>query len=166
MTETDFILRETKVANRYTLHLLEKIPFDLWEITPAGLDTNVSWQVGHLILGICYNNILVVNGAISEALKALPMKAYFEVFGIGSNPKDYSGQFPPEQLLNDLKTMQQAALNVVQSLTEEELSQPLAPTKFPHPVAKLKTEAVNHSYHHTQWHNGQIAMLKRVLGVK
>jgi len=69
----------------------------------------------------------------------------------------------PELLLTQLETINNYANQTIDSLTEEDLDNELEPTRFPHPIAKTKYEALTWNFRHEMWHLGQIATLKRVL---
>jgi hypothetical protein len=59
--------------------------------------------------------------------------------------------------------MQSKSLETIKSLNEENLDDPLEPTKDPSPVAKIKSESIAWNVQHCWWHFGQIGILKRVI---
>jgi uncharacterized damage-inducible protein DinB len=56
--------------------------------------------------------------------------------------------------------LNEEALNVVNMLQEDELEQS---TLITNPVAKTKYESLSFAIKHQMWHNGQIAMIKRII---
>jgi len=68
------------------------------------------------------------------------------------------------ELKNHLEIIEKKSIEIINSLTQEELKNDLIPGKVEHPVAKTKFEAIDWNIKHTMWHCGQIASLKRTLG--
>lgn len=92
----------------------------------------------------------------------MPLKFYGHLFTQAA-PAAAVGQVTPNELVEDLKEIQDHSLAIIGELKEEELQADLEPTGFPHPIAKDKLEALDWNIKHTLWHCGQLALLKRVI---
>ena len=57
MTEVELLTRQTENAYEWTNKLIESVPFSKWDDTPSGVDTNITWQVGHLIMNHYFNEL-------------------------------------------------------------------------------------------------------------
>lgn len=165
MNVTQRLTTQTKDCYSWINKLIDSIPFDKWEHTPDVLQTNVSWQVGHLVVSLYYHSILVITGHQADILRELPLKRYAELFTAGS-PLTVVGQFDPVQLRKHLGLMQERSIMVIESLPAGRLDDALEPVLPAHPVAKNKFEALDWNIKHSMWHCGQLGLLKRVINVR
>ncbi|MCF0074356.1 DinB family protein [Dyadobacter sp. CY261] len=162
MTNLELLIHQNANAYDWTNKLVETIPFYKWEIIPGTVASSISWQVGHLIISHYFHSIMVIRGHQMDILRQLPVKDYSDLFTVA--PADQStGKFTAEKLFADLKTMQQKSLDILATVTEEELQNPLEPTPTPHPIAKTKFEAIDWNMKHTMYHCGQIGILRRIV---
>jgi len=162
MTQVDILTRQTADAYEWTNRLVNSIPFDKWDQTPEVIESNISWQVGHLILSFYYHSIMVITGHRMDILQQVPMREYDKLFTHAA-PIDATGKTDPAQLRNQLFLLQARSLDTIRSLTPEDLDKNIEQTGVPHPVAKSKFEAIDWNIKHTMWHCGQIGILKRVV---
>lgn len=162
MNSIEFLARQTEDAYSWVHKLTESIPHEKWSFTPEIVETNVSWQVGHLIVSYYYHSIVVITGHQMDILQQMPMKLYADLFNSGS-PKQASEKISPDELLSHLKLMEQKSLETIRALPAESLKSSLEPGKKTHPVAKTKFEALDWNIKHTMWHCGQLGMLKRIV---
>lgn len=153
---------QTQNSYDWTNKLLESIPFDAWEITPEVIETNVSWQAGHLILSTYYHSINVIAGHQRDVLQAIPMKRYAALY-TNSEPEKAAGAVDPEVLLDQLSLIQNKSIEIISSLSDDDLKSELEPTRMKHPIATNKFEAIDWNIKHTMWHCGQISILKRIV---
>jgi len=158
----DLLLHQTADAYLWVNKLLESIPYKKWEVAPPILETHVLWQTGHLIVSFYYHSMLVIAGHQSEIMQTMPLRLYSQLFTQGS-PSQAIDKVDPHQLYADLKTVQEKSLDIISKLKEDELEKVLEPTGYPHPVAKIKFEALDWNIKHTLWHCGQLGLLKRVV---
>lgn len=56
------LAKQTADAYHWVNRLIDSIPAEKWEEIPAVLETNVTWQIGHLLMSFYYHSILVVTG--------------------------------------------------------------------------------------------------------
>lgn len=164
MTEIEILSKQTKDTYQWIHKLVDSIPEEKWNETPEILESNVSWQVGHLVISIYYHSILVIKGHQEDTLKQVPIKKYSELYTFHSSPKNSAGKLTTTELKNHLEIIEKKSIEIINSLTQEELKNDLIPGKVEHPVAKTKFEAIDWNIKHTMWHCGQIASLKRTLG--
>ncbi|TLU97295.1 DinB family protein [Dyadobacter luticola] len=162
MSEIELLINQTINAYEWTNRLLDEVPSDKWEVIPKVVDSNINWQVGHLIISHYFHSIMVIRGHQMDVLQKLPIKEYSEMFTV-AGPHSSFGKVSPDILFNALNVMQQKSIAVLSSLTVAELNNPLEPTPTPHPIAKTKFEAIDWNIKHTMYHCGQIGMISRVV---
>lgn len=162
MTEIEILISQTKNAYEWTNKLVEAVSFEKWEITPETVESNISWQVGHLIISHYFHSIMVIKGHQMDVLQKVPIKEYSDLFTV-SAPIFCVGKKSPVTLLQDLKIIQQKSLDILASVSISELQSPLEPTATPHPIATTKFEAIDWNIKHTMYHCGQIGMLSRIV---
>jgi len=158
-----FITDQNKMTRNQTIELLDNTPIELWYETPEIIKSNIAWQVGHLIVSQFYHSIAVIRKPDLQIYIDIPLKEYIPIYSMFTKSTINELQPSPEILLSQLHKMNEYARQSIGSLSENELNDKLEPTKFPHPIAKTKYEALTWSFRHEMWHLGQIATLKRVL---
>ncbi|MCK8495480.1 DinB family protein [Spirosoma sp. RP8] len=62
MTETEILINQTANAYQWTNKLIETVPLDKWTIIPPTLESNIVWQLGHLIVSHYFHAVLVIRG--------------------------------------------------------------------------------------------------------
>jgi len=162
MNQIELIKYQTKDAYNWVNKIVEDIPFELWYKIPDQLDTHVSWQVGHLLLSFNFHTIMVIRGHQNDLYQKFPIQLYARLF-IKSAPRDSVDQIDPKALLQHLKIVQEKSLEIISTLSDDELYDALEPTDVPHPLAKNKLEALDWNIKHTMWHCGQLGILKRMV---
>ena len=162
MDQITILARQTESAYTWTKKLLVSIPHEKWDNTPEVVESNISWQTGHLIVSLYYHSILVIAGHQMDILQQVPLKEYSQHF-TNALPANARRKTKPEQLLAHLLFMQQRSIAVIKSLSPAGLEASLAHVQPPHPIAKNKLEALEWNIHHSMWHCGQIGLLKRVI---
>ncbi len=162
MNEVEFLTKQTTEAYEWVNKLVAPIPLAKWDELPGGLETNLTWQVGHLLLSYYYHSVMVIKGHQMDIIQKMPVREYSQSFNT-AKPIDAVGKFQSNDLIKHFELMQHKSLSIIKSLSPDELQQPLEPTDQPHPIAKIKAEALDWNIKHTMWHCGQIGMLKRVI---
>ena len=164
MSTVDLLTFQTEHAYRWVDKLIEEVPTDRWSDTPTGVETNVSWQVGHLTLSYYYHTIMVIRGHQSDLLQTLPVALYDKLFNYRKgSPVEAARAIDPKDLQQHQLIMRQRSLDIIASVKEAELELPLEPVGPTHPIASTKFEAIDWNVKHTMWHCGQLALLRRVL---
>ncbi len=164
MTAIQLISKQTTEAYQWIHTLIDTVEEQQWEETPDILESNISWQIGHLVISIYYHTILVIKGHQEDVLQQLPLKKYSELYAYNTDVAAATGKLSPQVLKAHLAIVAQKSIAIIDSLTPEALAEPLIPREVVHPVATTKLEALSWNIQHTMWHCGQIASLKRVLG--
>ena len=158
-------IREQSLATReLTLKILRETPFEIWYETPPIIESNIAWQVGHLIVSEYYHSIAVISGPNWDIFKEVLLTAYFPIYSMMTKSTSNEIQPKPETLLRELEIINNYATSQFDTLKDADLDNLLEPTKMKHPIAKTKYEALTWSFRHEMWHLGQISTLKRVLG--
>ncbi len=164
MTAKDLLLDQTASSHRWIEKLIDHVPAAKWGICPAGLNTSLKWQVGHLVLSQHYHAVMVIAGPQKDLLAQVPVKMYSEYFVFGDRIGEVDARFTPAQLRTSLRLVQEKALWTIGQLANDELAGPLFPRPVPHPVATTKAGAISWNVKHNMWHCGQIGMLARAMG--
>lgn len=157
------LLQQTENSYNWVNKLLADIPKEKWDETPEHIETNITWQIGHLIMSFNYHTVIVIKGQPTDLYQQIPIKLYAELF-TNAPSTACIGKTNPEDLIKHLKIVQEYSLNTIKALKEKELANPLEPFMIEHPIAKTKLEAIDWNVKHTMWHCGQIGLLKRHLG--
>jgi hypothetical protein len=162
MNQIEMLSRQTQSVYDWANKVLRTIPHEQWDNTPAVIDSNITWQAGHLVVSIYFHSVMVITGHQMDVLQKLPLKDYSELF-TNAHPVNAKGKTTPSALYEHLLYMEKRSIEVIQSLSLQDLESALAPSPIPHPVAKTKLEALEWNINHTMWHYGQIGMIKRVI---
>ena len=154
---------QIEFARRYTLELLDATPHEHWFTMPAGLPTNIAWQVGHLTVSQYGLLMFRVRGRKPEDLDLIPGK-FRKAYGRESVPKADVATYPtPDELLARMAQVHELAIaelrNTDPSVLLEEVGMPY--TAFP-----TKLGAILFCPLHEQIHDGQIGLLRRALGLE
>lgn len=163
--QIEMLSRQTQNVYDWTNKLLNTIPFHLWDITPEILSSNIIWQAGHLVISFYYHSIIVIKGHQMDLLQKIPMKDYATLFD-KADPLSSVGKMDPKIIYDHLLIVQQRSIDVIRSLSLEDLQNDLEPSQLVHPVAKTKLEALEWNLNHTMWHCGQIGMIKRIIDTR
>jgi hypothetical protein len=161
MTEIELLIKQTKESYDWTNKLIKSIPYEKWDTTPDILETNITWQVGHLLMSHYFYTMMVIVGHQIEVLQKIPIKEYDKIFTDGP-PKNAVGKINPSEILNQSTFVQEKSIDILKNLTIADLNNKLEPTPTPHPFVKTKFEALDWNNKHTLYHCGQIGILKRV----
>lgn len=162
MNQIEILVKQTADAYDWTNKLINSIPQDKWNDIPEIIESNVTWQIGHLIMSLYYHSIMVINGHQMDILQKIPLKEYDKLF-TDAVPEKSLGKTDPIQLQNYFMLLQAKSIEVIKSLSEKDLECELQQTDVPHPIATNKFEALDWNIKHTMWHCGQIGILKKVV---
>ena len=154
------LLSQTQNAYQWANRLIDGIPLDQWDHIPDGIDSNVTWQAGHLLVSYYYHSIMVITGHQMDVLREIPLKEYGELFTKGT-PANAVGKVSAAMLRQHLAIIEKKSMGIIKILSSEQLRAPLEPVMPQHPIAQSKLEAIDWNIKHTMWHCGQLAMLKR-----
>jgi len=157
----DQVLEQMQWARTYTLELVGTIPDELWEAMPAGLESNIAWQVGHLAVSQYGLMLFRQRGRTPEDLKLMPGWLR-KKFSRGTTPAEYSGNPSRDDILAKLATIHEQALREVAELPVDVLREP---TEMPYTTYPNKLGALLFCPIHESLHAGQIGVLRRLHGL-
>lgn len=161
MNAIDVIKEQIISVKERTDGFIKTIGLQKWLITPEVLETNMNWQIGHLILANYLQGIASISGAKESVRNRINMPEFISYYGPNSSPQLYMDEKPSnEELLELYDFIFELIYNEIDKIKIEELSNS---TEVPNPSAKTKYEALTTLFKHQSWHNGQIAILNRLL---
>ena len=166
MNNLETLIYQTRMAHSLTNKIIHSVPFDRWDEIPQGIETNVTWQAGHLIFSQHFHAIMCIAGLLPEIKEKVPLRQFAEWFTFGSKPADVVGKTEAKMLKEQLELIQAKSIEIISAMTMEELGSDLEPTKMPHPIAKTKQEALSWNQQHIFWHLGQLGMVVRGMGLR
>ena len=141
--------------------LISDFSSEKWFETPDVLNTNLNWQIGHIILANYLHGIASITGLNEEFRKKVNAADYIKFYGPKSNPTDFKNEKPSkEQLMEIYEFTFFLIFNNLENLPDSDLEED---TAIPNPAVKTKYQALSWLAQHQSWHNGQIATLKRVI---
>ncbi len=156
-------LGQIEFARSYVLELLAATPEELWFEIPAGGQSNVAWQVGHLAVSQYGLLMFRQRGRLPEDLDLVPGR-FRKRYGRGGSPlADPSQQPSAGELLERMQTIYEAAVGELNATAPEHF---LEPVEMPYAVYPNKLGAVFFCPLHEQLHAGQIGVLRRGLGLE
>ncbi len=161
MSRIQIIKEQINQVKQQTDKLITHLPEDVWLVSPEVLNTNLNWQIGHVFLANYLHGIASITGP-SEALRTeIDLPVYIKFYGLESDPKAYVSEKPSKQDLLKLYELGYELIHKgIDALEDADLD---TATAIPNPAVKTKYEALMWMFKHQSWHNGQIAMLARVL---
>lgn len=149
------------MAHRRVKDFTDDLTPDEWFWHPAEYVTHIAWQVGHLAVSD-YNLCLRRLRGRTKEDEALIPNAFIEHFKLGSQPVAGSVNYPAiAEIKRVFDAVHTQALKELAALSDEELDVPVDP---PHPIFKTKLGAVDYASGHDLVHNGQIGLLRRLMG--
>lgn len=163
MTELDFLKKQTIESHEWTLKVLGRTELDQWSTQVPGIESNLLWQAGHITLTMHFHVVYLMRGSQEHIYTKVDLKKYAQLFNMGTHPADCIGKISPEQVLKDLQFMQSACIEMMETFTEEELSEPLKDRKVRHPFARTKYQSLSWNFKHIMYHCGQIAVIQRMM---
>jgi len=164
MTVKEYLYTQTHDAYNWVNKLVNDIDYSEWNNIQSGIESNITWQIGHLILSYYYHTVMVIKGHDMDFLSKVPMKELSPLFGYGSKPSESIGDLKIETLREFHSLAQATSMNTIENVSEEDLQSAIQPVGPPHPIAKTKFEAIDWNIKHTMWHCGQIGVIKKMLG--
>lgn len=161
MSILEIIKNELKNVSSWTEMLISNIDDQLWKTTPENIGTNFNWLVGHIIHDKYFHAIACISKQTFNLTETLDTSNYQQFYEVGTSPTTALSDKPgTTQLKTDLQIVDSAVNNVLDNLSEQDLQNS---TLLNNPVADTKYEALMWAIKHQMWHNGQIALMKRIL---
>lgn len=151
-------------SHKRTLKLINEIAHSDWLKSPKEVQTNINWQIGHLIIANYLHGIASIIGPQEHIRERIDIKSYVKFYGLNSDPTTYYEYKPnPQTLIDQINLIHNTTLETIETLDFNKLD---IPTAIKNPGAKTQLEALLWMVQHQSWHNGQLALLKRVLKLK
>ena len=164
MNSIKFIKKEINLVKTQTDNLIADIESNLWSYNPKIINTNLNWQIGHIFLANYLHGIASINGINEDIRNMINVQDYIKFYGMKSNPLENEREKPSKEELLKIYEFGFEIINQgLDKLNELDLDKP---TEIPNPAVKTKYQALMWLFKHQSWHNGQIAMLKRILNEK
>ena len=161
MKRIELIKKEINSVKTHTDKLIGEISNDRWMTTPIVIETNLNWQMGHVFLATYLHGIASITGVNMSVRNKIDLKAYVKYYGPDSNPLNNIDKKPCADKLKLLYELgYKLTCEILEKIKESDLDMP---TEITNPSAKTKYEALMWLIQHNSWHNGQIAVLRRVL---
>ncbi len=134
---------------------------EAWFETPNIINTNLNWQIGHIILANYLHGVASISGSNAAVKERINIPDFVKFYGPNSNPMDFENEKPSEEKLLKMYDFMFSIIEAqLEKLNEADLDDS---TVVPNPAVKTKYEALVWLSHHQSWHNGQIAVLRRVM---
>ncbi len=142
-----------------TLGLLKDVPADKMTFQPTPTENHFVWTFGHLASTYSWLKSLV-----DGQMHPLP-DSYNGLFGMGSKPTPDAKAYPSFAEVKKHNDEAYAAfVGAVKKQTDAELLQPTAADS--HGFATDRLDAVAKGAWHEGWHAGQLANVRKALGIK
>lgn len=161
----DQALAQIQWMRQYTEQLIQAVPEDLWYVMPAGAQTHLAWQVGHLAVAQYGLMLFRQRGRVETDMQLMPGWLR-KNFGRGSQPSPDRGDGknpPPQALLEHLRAIHSQACQEVTRLAYATLTEP---TEMPYAAYPIKLGALLFCPLHESIHAGQIGLLRRLHGLE
>ena len=141
--------------------LILDISDEKWFETPDVIKSNINWQIGHIILANYLHGIASISGRNEKFKEQVNVPDYIKYYGPKSIPTDFENEKPSrERLIEVYEFTASIIFENLENLTSNDLEKD---TEIPNPAVQTKYQALLLLSQHQSWHNGQIAILKRVL---
>lgn len=149
------------LAKEKTDKLIADISAEKWFETPEVVNSNINWQIGHIILANYLHGIASISGASEEFREKVTVTDLIKFYGPKSDPADSKNEKPSrDELIEAYDLTFSLILKGLENTTTTDLEKD---TEVPNPAVKTKYEALLLLSQHHSWHNGQIAILKRII---
>jgi uncharacterized damage-inducible protein DinB len=160
-TQVQAAVDRLEMARRRVKDFTNDLSVDEWFWHPAEYTTHVAWQVGHLAVSEYNLCLRRVRGRTKDDETLIP-DSFIEHFKLGSQPLAGSVNYPPiAEIQRVFDAVHAQVLKELAALTDEELN---VPVEQSHPIFKTKLGAVDYAAGHELVHNGQIGLLRRLMG--
>jgi hypothetical protein len=153
---------QIRTTRQFVLSILDGVDDHLWFRMPAEGVTHIAWQVGHLTVAHYRLGIIRLREARPNDASWFPAD-FMKVFAQGSTPVADPAAYPPvEEIRKAFTAVHEQLLRELPSYTDEQLE---SLSLIPHPLYTKKIDSLWWCSRHEAMHAGQIALLKRLLGL-
>ena len=165
MSNLSTVIDQIKTTRQYVLQILGGVDESLWFRMPTEGVTHVAWQVGHMTVAQYRLGIVRLRPAVPEdaRLFSVDMVNMMKLFGQGSTPVPDPAAYPPiEEIRRAFHASFEQMMTELPSYSEAQLEEPVL---IAHPLFTKKIDSLWSCSRHEAMHAGQIALLKRLLGL-
>ncbi len=154
----DQLVASIRFAATYADNQLNAIPDEHALTQLAGADNHTAWTLGHQAISRAW-----FASSLSGTMPQMP-ESYNALFGMKSTPATDPGMYPPlDELRSHYNSALQALLGALAALTDADLASPSIGDSGGFLTTKL--DAAVKAAWHEGWHGGQVATLRRGLGI-
>jgi hypothetical protein len=138
--------------------ILKGWPEDKFTFQSSPNDNHAAWVMGHL----AHTDAWIAGVVGAQGVKT--PETYAKLFGMGSKPLARAGEYPsPANIRRVLDETRAGLIRWVESASDEQLAMPL--TDKTEGFASDVHDALMKLCWHEGWHMGQVATLRRTLGL-
>ncbi len=160
-TRLTIALQRIRDARSMTERMLEGLQPSDWFWQPADGMNPIAWHVGHMAFAEYFLCLKRLRGRIPED-ESLVTTHFLKKYKQGSRPNADPGEnYEPDAILRILAGIHEQAMRELGEQTDATLEVPSQP---PHPVFTTKLGAIEWCSQHEMMHNGQITLLRRLMG--
>lgn len=160
MSRLSEALEQIAFARRYLLERLDTVPLSQWFTVPAGAPYHIAWEVGHLAMAqsrLCLERLRTR----TPEDDAIISEQFVHTFRRESLAEDATG-FSAEQIRATFDRVHARILEELPTYPDADLD---LPPLAPHPLFATRIAGLRYAPLHEMIHCGQIAVLRRMLGL-
>jgi hypothetical protein len=162
MSNVENATHQIRTTRQFVLTVLEGVDDNLWFRMPAEGVTHIAWQVGHLAVAHYRLGIVRLREARPHDASWFPAD-FMKVFAQGTTPVADPTVYPSvEEIRKVFHAVHEHVLLELPDYTDEQLEEL---SLIPHPLYTKKIDSLWWCSRHEAMHAGQIALLKRLLGM-
>jgi len=162
MNRKELLADRLDVARRWTQDLLDHTERTHWFRMPGDQIGHIAWQMGHLAV----SQVALIHVrcfGLEEAEHITPEQK--KLFGRGSTPVADMGAYPSlDEITALFDRIQTESLGLIRGMDEATLDEPTGDP--PHPLFATRAGAIGTAAMHESFHTGQIAIIRRLAGLK
>ncbi len=156
-------LDRIRFARMYSLRLIESIPQADWFRAPTEGVTHVGWQVGHMAVAQYRLCFMQLRGPKPEDGVFFP-PTFMDLFRKESTPNHDPAAHPSvAEIRQVFDAIHARLLEELSNYPDADLD---SPVRMPHSLCKTKIDSLRWCSAHEMVHAGQIALLRRLFGMK
>jgi hypothetical protein len=154
-------LDQIDFTRRYLLERLDT-PLSQWFTLPPGGVSHVAWQVGHIAIAEYRLCLARLRPRTTDDERLMP-DAFYKLFVQGSTAGPASEYPPAEEIRRVFEAVHARVMEELPSYPDADLDrEPL----IPHALFNTRIAGLRYAPLHEMIHCGQIAMIRRMLGMK
>jgi DinB superfamily len=161
MSRLQEALDQIDFARRYTRERIVTVPLAQWFTIPPNGVTNMAWQVGHLAFAQYRLCLLRLRPRTLED-EALVSQPFIDTFSRDSDPGAIAG-LTAEEIFGTFDRVHTRVMDELPDYPDDDLD---LPPLIPHDLFNTRIAGLRYCPLHEMIHCGQIALLRRMFGLK